>query len=59
MKQFHNIFPHDRIVVPAIRQLSTSGIKVAEYLTELPDKTLLQEKLHAVIEMERKRIENL
>lgn len=40
-------------------QLGKSGIKVAEYLTELPDKGLLQQKLHTLIETERKRIENL
>jgi predicted nuclease of restriction endonuclease-like (RecB) superfamily len=30
-------------------QLNKSGIKVAEYLTELPDKKLLQQKLHQAI----------
>lgn len=40
-------------------QLGKSGIKVAEYLTALPDKGLLQQKLHTLIETERKRIENL
>ena len=39
-------------------QLGKSGIKVAEYLTELPDRGLLQQKLHTLIEKERKRIEN-
>ena len=38
-------------------QLEKSGIRVAEYLVELPSKELLQRKLHKVIEMERKRIE--
>ena len=38
-------------------QLEKSGIRVAEYLVELPSKELLQRKLHKVIELERKRIE--
>jgi len=38
-------------------QLYKSGIKVAEYLTELPDKKLLRQKLHKAIEISRKRIE--
>lgn len=36
-------------------QLDKVGIKVAEYLTELPDKKLLKEKLHSVIEANRIR----
>ncbi len=40
-------------------QLDKSGIKVAEYITELPDKKILQKKLHQVIETEKKRIENI
>ena len=39
-------------------QLNKSGIKVAEYLTELPDKKLLQQKLHYAIEISKKHIEN-
>jgi predicted nuclease of restriction endonuclease-like (RecB) superfamily len=38
-------------------QLHKSGIKVAEYLTELPDKKLLQQKLHKAIEVSKKRLE--
>ncbi len=38
-------------------QLDKSGIKVAEYLTELPDKKLLQQKLHKAIEVSKKRLE--
>ena len=38
-------------------QLDKAGIKVAEYLTELPDKKLLQQKLHNAIEVSKKRIE--
>ncbi len=38
-------------------QLYKSGIKVAEYLTELPDKKLLKQKLHKAIEISRKRFE--
>ena len=38
-------------------QLEKSGIRVTEYLVELPSKELLQRKLHKVIELERKRLE--
>jgi len=38
-------------------QLEKSGIRVAEYLVELPPKELLQKKLHKVIELERKRLQ--
>ncbi len=38
-------------------QLEESGIRVAEYLVELPSKELLQKKLHKVIELERKRLQ--
>ena len=39
-------------------QLEKSGIRIAEYITELPSKELLQKKLHKLIEIERKRLEN-
>lgn len=39
-------------------QLHKSGIKIAEYLTELPSKKLLQQKLHQVVEISKKQIEN-
>ena len=39
-------------------ELNRSGIHVAEYLTELPPRELLREKLHAAIELFRKRLEN-
>lgn len=39
-------------------QLHKSGIKVAEYLTELPSKKLLQQKLHQAVEISKKQIEN-
>lgn len=39
-------------------QLSKSGIKVAEYLTELPSKKLLEQKLHNAIEIAKHTIEN-
>ncbi len=39
-------------------QLGQAGIKVAEYITELPSKKLLQQKLHQVVAQERKRLEN-
>ena len=38
-------------------QLEKSGIRVAEYLIELPSKEILQRKLHKVIALERKRLE--
>lgn len=38
-------------------ELNQSGIHVAEYLTVLPAKELLQEKLHAAIASSRKRLE--
>ncbi len=37
-------------------QLEKSGIRIAEYLVELPSKELLQRKLHKVIELEKKRL---
>lgn len=39
-------------------ELNRSGIHVAEYLTALPPKKLLQEKLHKAIEHARQRLEN-
>lgn len=39
-------------------ELDQSGIHVAEYLTALPSKALLQEKLHKAIEQSRLRLEN-
>jgi predicted nuclease of restriction endonuclease-like (RecB) superfamily len=38
-------------------QLEQAGIKIAEYLTELPDKKLLQEKLHQELQL-RKQLQN-
>jgi predicted nuclease of restriction endonuclease-like (RecB) superfamily len=40
-------------------QLEKSGIKVAEYFTELPDPQVLKQKLHNTIEQNRKRFEAL
>ena len=40
-------------------ELDRRNIRVSEYMTELPPKKLLEEKLHRIIEQERKRIENL
>jgi len=37
--------------------LNEKSIKVARYLTELPSKKLLQEKLHTAIEIAKKRLE--
>lgn len=39
-------------------QLDKAGIKVAEYLTELPSKKLLQQKLHLAIELSEKKLAN-
>ncbi len=39
-------------------QLDKSGIRVAEYITELPSKEILQNKLHRLIAIEKKRLEN-
>lgn len=39
-------------------QLDQSGIRVAEYLTQLPDKRLLQQKLHRAIEISKKQMES-
>lgn len=38
-------------------QLDKSGIKVAEYMTELPERKLLGQKLHKAVELARKRLE--
>ena len=38
-------------------QLDKSGIKVAEYMTELPKRELLEQKLHRAVESARKRLE--
>jgi len=39
-------------------QLDKAGIKVAEYLTELPSKKTLKQKLHQAVELSRKTFEN-
>ena len=39
-------------------ELGKSGIHVAEYLTELPPREMLERKLHAAIEHARRRYEN-
>src|SRR5665647_3174818 len=38
-------------------QLHKAGIKVAEYMTELPSKKLLQQKLHKAVALSKKRME--
>jgi hypothetical protein len=38
-------------------QLDKSGIKVAEYMTELPNRELLEQKLHKAVELARNRLE--
>lgn len=39
-------------------ELDQAGIHVAEYLTELPSKALLQQKLHEAITLSRQRLDN-
>ena len=39
-------------------QLDKAGIKIGEYLTELPSKKLLQQKLHQAIEISKRHIRN-
>lgn len=41
-----------------LMQLDKSNIRVAEYLTALPEKALLQQKLHQAIEIARSRLLN-
>jgi len=38
-------------------ELDKSSIKVAEYMTELPKRELLEQKLHKAVELARKRLE--
>jgi len=38
-------------------QLDKSGIKVAEYMTELPNRELLEQKLHKAVKLARKQLE--
>ena len=37
-------------------QLDKSGIRVAEYMTQLPKRKLLEQKLYKAVEMARKRL---
>jgi predicted nuclease of restriction endonuclease-like (RecB) superfamily len=39
-------------------QLNKAGIKIAEYLTQLPSKELLKQKLHQAVQISKKLIEN-
>ena len=39
-----------------LRHLNASGIRVAQYLTELPPKKLLEKKLHEAIQRARERL---
>jgi len=41
-----------------LMQLDKSNIRVAEYLTILPEHKLLQEKLHRAIEIAHNKIQN-
>jgi len=43
----------------ALLELSKSGIRVAEYLTELPPRKVLEEKLHKAIQLARLRFEQI
>ncbi len=38
-------------------QLNKSSIKVAEYMTELPKRELLKQKLHKAVGLAQKRLE--
>jgi hypothetical protein len=38
-------------------QLEQSGIRIAEYVTELPPREILEQKLHAAITAARRRID--
>ena len=37
-------------------ELEKSGIRVAQYMTELPDRALLESKLHQAIQLARERL---
>ena len=41
----------------AVARMAKSGIKVAEYMTELPKRELLEQKLYKAVEMARERLE--
>ena len=43
----------------ALLELSKSGIRVAQYLTELPPRKVLEEKLHKAIQIARLRFEQI
>ena len=57
MIQFAEVFPDAQIVASAIRQLSWTHL--SEYMTELPSKNLLKQKLHDALEVSKKRFENI
>lgn len=70
MVQFAETFPNEEIVATLSQQLSwshfrellsleKSGIRVAEYLTELPPRDVLERKLHTAFEHARQRMETL
>jgi hypothetical protein len=40
-------------------ELGQAGIHVAEYLTDLPPREVLRQKLHEAIALSRKRLENV
>ncbi len=67
---FAETFPNEEIVATLSQQLSwlhfrellaleKSGIRVAEYLTELPPRDVLERKLHTAFEHARQRMETL
>jgi hypothetical protein len=41
-----------------VLELDGTGIHVAEYLTELPPKALLEQRLHQAMENARRRLDN-
>ncbi len=43
----------------ALLELSKSGIRVAQYLTQLPPRKVLEEKLHNAIQIARLRFEQI
>jgi hypothetical protein len=48
----------ERVLPVELLQLDKAGIKVAEYLTELPSKKTLKQKLHQAVELSRETLEN-
>lgn len=51
------LFYHRKLRRLVVIELGASGMHVAEYMTQLPPKELLQGKLHAAIERAREKFE--